>query len=224
MAPTLELNHLRARRNQLERLAYLIQRPKGIFRAVAEQPRDFQLRKVLGAKSLRLARRMQRIGRQQQPFRKLGRFGSEQGRLPAAVGLPAQQHPPLHQLAHGGHSSPQPFSVLGHRATGRPLGTLLAERQVASQHRYAPIRQRFCDSHQQRRLRVATSPVSKYEPIARSLRGHMQKPPHPGLIVKATFEPLHSRHSPPPAPILPKLAPPTLQRYTLDPATTEARM
>ena len=115
---------LRVRRNLRDRRAQFLDRRERIARAVDEQRGRAQLRKECRAQLLGLARRMQRIGEQQQAVGQIGMLGRGHRGLPSAVGMPSREDAPRRVLP---HAPPPPPARLRDRApapagNGDPLG------------------------------------------------------------------------------------------------------
>ena len=86
-----------------------------------------------GPKLLRLARRMQRVGRQQQTIDQAGRFDRQHTGLAAAVGVTAQPDLCSARLTGFEDLLAQSIAVAGGIARPRrTVGTLLAIRQIVS--------------------------------------------------------------------------------------------
>ena len=84
-----------------------------------------------------LTRRMQGVGEHQQHRRHLGFFCGKHRGLPSAIGLPAENYLPRHQLVHRLDSASQAVAVGGgRRRRRRPRRPPLAKRQIAAQHRH----------------------------------------------------------------------------------------
>jgi hypothetical protein len=88
------------RRNQLHRRFDLLDRSEGITCTLYEKHWDLQFGKVLGAELIGLARRMQRIGKQEQAIRHAGFVRAQHGGLPSTVRLPADKDSLLSELPH----------------------------------------------------------------------------------------------------------------------------
>src|SRR5271165_5445836 len=89
---------------------------------------------MLRAQLLRLARRMQRVGEEQEAVRQFRRGSGQHARLASAVGVAAQEYAALRKLAHGEDRVAKPLAVaLRATGAGRAVRRRLAVRQVAAQ-------------------------------------------------------------------------------------------
>jgi len=76
--------------------------------------------------------------------------------------LSAKKNATREKLPHRRHRVLQPFAIAGRIARPRrAVGTLLAKRQIATQHRETDASKGFCQRHQQGHLRIAASSVGE---------------------------------------------------------------
>src|SRR5437868_15030276 len=100
-----------------------------------EQTRDSKVWKMLCAKLIGFARRMQRIGEQQQPGDKVWIFRAEHCGLAAAIGVSAEKDLSWDNSSQRRHGIVQSCAVaLGISGERRSSVTLLAEGQIAAQN------------------------------------------------------------------------------------------
>jgi hypothetical protein len=135
-----------------------------------------QIKKMLRAKLLGLAGRMQGIGEQQQSGGNFGLVGAEHAGLAAAVGVSACKH------AASGHIPDRRDCVLqagtvalAIAGTGRAIGAILAKWQIAAEHEEAGITKSVRQRNEQRRLAISASTVREDESVAVGLGGMVQE-------------------------------------------------
>lgn len=128
-------HQLAPRRNGAERRSHLFYGAKRITRPMDEQRWSQQPREVLGTELFNLARRMQRIGEQEQSIGDGGRLRSQKGCLPPSVRVPTEDDEFRCDLTHcfGGalQSLPIARGCARERRTG---GVHLAIRKIAAQN------------------------------------------------------------------------------------------
>ena len=125
-----------------DRAAQLFQRAEGVARAVDEQRGRAPFREKTGAQLIRLPRRMQRIGKQQQPVGQPGTLGRDHRGLPAAVGMPAGEHAPLRPLPQRLHRPGHAFAIARLRRGRRRLSRPPRETADRSAAPAGPLRKR----------------------------------------------------------------------------------
>ena len=100
-----------------------------------KQRRRLQPREVLSTELLRLARRVQRIGEQQQRIGDGGVLGSEECSLPSAVRVPAEDDEFRRDLTYRFGGALQSFAIArGCAWERRTRGTCLAIGKIAAQN------------------------------------------------------------------------------------------
>jgi len=125
-------------RDQRQRNAHLFQGSERIARAVYKKCRCTKARKVLSPKLLRLSRWMERIRKKEQPVRELVIFRCRNRSLAAAIGVAAEKDSVACPMPDCVDRFPQAFAIASrHGGKRRTIRTLLPERQIAAQYRYA---------------------------------------------------------------------------------------
>ena len=142
---------------------------EGVAGAVDEQGWRLEPRKVTRAELLRFARRMQRIGEEQERVGDAGRLRREKRRLAAAIRMASENDERRGDLAHSLGGAQQAFAInFGPGASieetlRRAGGALLAVRKIAAQNMKTGTRKGFGDRHQQRRIAVGPRAVRDHE-------------------------------------------------------------
>src|SRR5580700_5355888 len=119
---------------------------------------------------------MQRIGEQQQCVGNVGLFRREHGRLPASVGMAAEEDFLSADFSQCFHGAAQSFAIaLSLRWTWWTFRTLLAKRKIAAQRHDARVRKGFRDRFEQRSVTIAARPVRDHQAAAVGMFGLMNK-------------------------------------------------
>ena len=137
-----------ARGNRGERGLHFRDGAKWIASPVKKKRRRPQLTKVLRAELFEFARRMQRVGEQQQHVGEAGMFRGQHARLAAAVGMASQDQRAGDDLAHGFNGALQTFAIALCGMKRRSRGPFLAKGQVATQNVKAGAGEGFGDGDQ----------------------------------------------------------------------------
>jgi hypothetical protein len=148
VAGIFESEEMVARGNRGERGLHLAGGAKWIASPMQKKRRRPQLNKVLRAELLGFARRMKRVGKQQQHFGEAGMFRGQHGRLTAAVGMASQDERARDDFAHGLDGALQTFAIALGRTKRRSGGALLAKGQVATESVKAGAGKGFGDGDQ----------------------------------------------------------------------------
>ena len=176
MAGSLDFEQLAPGRNQLQRFSHLVDRAERIARSVNEQAWRVQVGQVLGPVLLGLARRMQRIRKQQQPRYEFRFCRAQQRGLAATERNPTEKNSPGGRFANDRNCIPQARAIaLGIARERRAMPPLLPERQVTAQDGLAGSGERFAHRNQQRRVAVAPCSVSENQGITVRIGGRMQE-------------------------------------------------
>src|SRR5581483_802071 len=93
---------LRLRGDEFQRSLQLFDRSETVTSALNKQRWLGELRGMIGAQAFRFARRVKRIGRQQQTVGNAGIFSAEHAALAASVGVASEKDLALSDLAHAG--------------------------------------------------------------------------------------------------------------------------
>ena len=137
---------------------------------------------MLDAELLRFARRVQRIGEQQQARNQIWFGGAEHRGLASTVGVAAEKDPARDTLTQSSNRVAQArtiaLRVAGKRRTGSPV---LAEGQIATQDGVAMSSKRFAERHQQRGAAIRTRAVSQDQRFAVGIRGRVQEAADSGV-------------------------------------------
>src|SRR5438309_9689817 len=122
---------------------------------------------MLRALLLRLARRVQRVGKQKQGCGQIPVFRAQHAGLAAAVGVSPQEDSTLNHPSHYCDRILQTGAVAGGvGGAGWAKGSRLAIGKIAAQHSKAVGGESLGERDQQRRLRVRAGPVGEYEGVA----------------------------------------------------------
>ena len=157
-----DLDQLCSRGNQAERASHLFNGPEGIARAVDEQRRRSQIGQVSRPKLSGPAWWVQRVGEQQQRIDESRLLSGQHRRLPAAVGMAAEQYPARTIRTRSFNQFAQPLSVpLGIAGPGRSAGPGLAIGQIGAMHTQAALREGLVQGDQQRRILVRACSVGE---------------------------------------------------------------
>ena len=147
-----------------------------------EQAGRAQIRQMLNAKLLRLARRMQRIGKQQQSGHQLRLRGAKHRRLPPAIGVAAQKNSARHILAQSRNRIAQTRAIAFRIARKRRAGSpLLAKGQIAAQNDVAMSGKSFAERHQQRSSAIRARAMRQDQSVAVGIFGSVQKSANSGI-------------------------------------------
>jgi len=131
---------------------------------------------MLRALLLGLARRMQRVGQQEQTGDEAGLLGTEHAGLTASVGVTAEINLPGIRLLHRFNGVLEAGPVSGCVAgAGRSPGAGLPVRQVAAQDLEAFCCEDFGQSYQDRGLCVPASAMREHEGVASRGFGKMKE-------------------------------------------------
>lgn len=134
MAGCFDGEELRAGRNQREGCGHLFERAGGIAASLDKESGRAEFGEVLGAELVRFARRMERIGEQEQ---RLGQAwlccGKDRG-LAASIGVASQKNTLCAVAAYRFHGRAEACLIPGCGVQGRSVGTLLAEGEIATEH------------------------------------------------------------------------------------------
>jgi hypothetical protein len=144
-----------------------------------EQGRHLQCRQMLHPKLVRLARRMQRIRKEQQPSHKI-RLGSAQHRaLPPPVRVSSQKDPPAAQFPQNCNRSsepiPIPCSVPRPRGTIRPI---LPIGKIATKHSKSGPSERSSHRYQERRIGIRSGAMCQHQPVTSAVFRTMKESAH----------------------------------------------
>src|SRR5512146_1396301 len=116
---------------QLKCGGHFRKRAEWIARTMDKQGRGAEIREVGGAQLLRLARRVQRIRKQEQAGRQVWLFGHQHGRLAAAVGMSAEKDFACNLSPQDFYGTAEAFAIAGGAAgKWRSVGPLLAKRKI----------------------------------------------------------------------------------------------
>jgi len=125
---------------------------------------------MLGALLLGLARRMQRVGEQEEGGNWLGVFcglGAEHAGLASAIGVAAEEEAAGNYFFQGGERVLQAGAVAGGVAgAGRAEGSRLAIGEIAAQDGESGGGESFGEGDEQRGLRVGTGAVGEDEGVS----------------------------------------------------------
>ena len=162
--------------DQPERSLHFVEGSESIARAVNEERGDLNRSEVARAQLLRLVRWMQRIGEQQQRIGNVGLFRGEHGRLPASVGMAAEEDFLSADFSQCFHGAAQSLAVaFGLRWKWWTFRTLLAKWKIAAQRHDARVRKGFRDRFEQRSITVAARAVRDHQTVAVGVFGLMNK-------------------------------------------------
>lgn len=177
--------------DHLHRALEFFDRAERIAAAVNEEGRRTQVGKMLCALLFGTARRMERVGEQEHARRQIGFFGAEHARLAAAVGVTAKEDLStlipvfaksrrfVHHLLHRGYCVSEAGAVAGGVAgAGRPKGSCLTKREIASEDREASSGKRVGQDAKQPGLRISSRAMGQDQCIAIGGFGSMQKTAH----------------------------------------------
>src|SRR5215468_5544615 len=153
MAGSIRLQHLMARGNQRQSRLHFFERSKRVARTVDEQCRRREFGKVRGAKLFRLARRMQGIRKQQQPFNQVRLFSDQHRGLAAAIGVSTCKDSSRSFLFYDFNCATDPLSIslCGCGKWGSKW-TLVAERQIKTQNREPAVSK--CSGKRSQQIRL----------------------------------------------------------------------
>jgi len=129
-----------------------------------EQCRCMQVGKMRGTQLAGLVRRMQRIGKQQEPVGEARCFRGQHAGLATAVGMPAE--PDVFGILSADFEDllAQTFAIArGVGGAGRTVRAVLSKWQIITDHFNAAFRESVCDGDQQRRVAIRSSAVSEKE-------------------------------------------------------------
>src|SRR5258707_10164623 len=121
---------------------------------------------MAGAKLRGIARRVKRIGESQKTIRQSRLLGCKHGGLASAIRLTAQENATRSKLPNHVDCTAQSCLVFSPASSWWPMRTRLPKRQIAPEHAQASFSKCLGQSHQERRITVATGSVGKNESIA----------------------------------------------------------
>jgi len=179
---------LRARGNEFQRGAHLVERAKAVARAVNEQRGRAQIREVRGAEVSRVARRMQRIGKQKQRVGQRGIRSRQHGTLASSVGVPAEEDPGGRVLPERGDGAVQALLVAFGVTARRAVRTQLAERQIAAQNRQPGFAESRGQRHEKRRVAIRSGAVGQNDAVARRILGKVKVAANGNLVWRRVFK------------------------------------
>jgi len=131
---------------------------------------------VLSAKLRRVARRMKRIGEQQEAIGDLGLFCDKHAGLPSTVGVPPEKEAAGNQPSHRGHGVNQACAVTGGIARTRwAEAPGLAKRQIATQDGVPSFGEGACQRSQQRELGTGAGSMSACQAMSVGLVWNVEK-------------------------------------------------
>ena len=108
---------------------------ESVARAGNEERRRLEAREMGGSQFLRALRRMEWVGEQEKSLNEAGFVGGEHGRLPAAVGMAAEEDTAGNLAAHGLNCCSESGAVtFCTAALRRPVRTCLAEWKIAAEN------------------------------------------------------------------------------------------
>jgi hypothetical protein len=121
--------------------------------------------------------RVERVGEQQKAIEQAGFAGGKHGRLPASVGMAAEEYAARGLLPHGRDGGFKSLLVAFRTAAlGWPVGTRLAKGQIAAEDGESGVAECACQGHKKRRIAVRSRAMGQDEGIAGRMGREMEEP------------------------------------------------
>ena len=115
-----------------------------------------------GSQLRRFSRRVQWIGKQQKTIHQPGRFGCQNARLPASIGMSAQPQATWVRFANFEYFRAEAFPIARRVSwPRRTMGPLLAKRQIIANHMRACFAERVRHRYQQWRIAIRSGAVGE---------------------------------------------------------------
>jgi hypothetical protein len=129
---TFNREELGAGRDEGEGSGHVVESAEAVAGTGDEERRRFEARKVLGPELVGAARRVERVGEQEQSVNQSWLGGGEHGGLASTIRVSAEEESGQAEAAEGLNSGAQTCLILIGTVAGRSVGAELAEGQIAA--------------------------------------------------------------------------------------------